>query len=267
MQVRDEQNKVNNVKNKKLAGLCKWAKYHGFSLLFDNPGDSFKEMTDGLLKINCLNSDPKLLFYALLEKALSDIIPSMPGKGDLFCPLPLYSYHVTVWDGVNDGNVGKIKPGYIKVFQDYLQGFPGSFHMGPGFHPIINQSLLMAASIGNITFKFSKLSNWGNNVLVAGLIPADDASKNKLRCIKEKRIALTIKFKEKYGDCFSDHWNKYSPHVSLGYFANKDYGSETAGLINGWTESFRKKLRDCTITFQDISLYGFTDMATLFKRK
>jgi hypothetical protein len=52
----------------------------------------------------------------------------------------------------------------------------------------------------------------------------------------------------------------------LGYFANKDYGSETAGVINGWTDSFRKKLRDCTITFQDISLYGFTDMVTLFKR-
>jgi len=63
-----------------------------------------------------------------------------------------------------------------------------------------------------------------------------------------------------------DEYEKYSPHFTLGYFANKDYGKLfTKDLLNELGKTFKKNLANQTIKFSSISLYGFTDMTTFFK--
>jgi 2'-5' RNA ligase len=57
----------------------------------------------------------------------------------------------------------------------------------------------------------------------------------------------------------------YDPHVTLGYFANEALPSRTMPPISHWSMVTEAVVRHLTVTFESISLYGFTDMATFFK--
>lgn len=60
---------------------------------------------------------------------------------------------------------------------------------------------------------------------------------------------------------------EYVPHVTLGYFANKESAQLATPLIADWAEIFEEMVSDLTITYHSISLYGFADMTTFFKTK
>lgn len=256
---------MNDISNSKLSGINKWANFRGFSLLFDNPGDNYNLLNCGLIKVNCKNDEIKSIFYSKLYEKLIEIIPDFPANDYLFCPLPLSSYHVTFWDGANCDNEKKLNSDCFQLFHNYLHGFPSTFQIIQDFHSLIYLSLLTINSNMGIEFEFDKLTNWGK-VLVARLKPIENETINRLNKIKVERNKLTTNFKDKYGNIFSKHWENYSPHVSLGYFANQDYGKLlNKDLLDKWKEMFKNQLSGLTINFSSISLYGFTNMITFFK--
>ncbi|MCZ6679696.1 MAG: hypothetical protein O7E52_20900 [Candidatus Poribacteria bacterium] len=59
--------------------------------------------------------------------------------------------------------------------------------------------------------------------------------------------------------------SSYDPHVSLGYFANKEHAELATPQIEKWTDAFKKETSGQTITSGSNSLYGFTDMATFLR--
>lgn len=256
---------MNDITLKKLAGLNNWAAYHGFSFLFDNPGDNnYHPLDCGVIKIDCKEDEKKTLLYAKAFDTLSDLIPEFPNNGYLFCRVPLSSYHVTFWDGVTDSNIIKLE-NHSDIFKNYLMGFKKSLRETQPFHDLLNSDLQNINSNVDIEFEFDQLDNWGDQVLVARLKSTNESASN-LKELIQKRKGLTKKFITEYGNVFMDGYEKYSPHFTLGYFANKEYGKLfTKDLLNELGEIFKNKLINQTIKFSSIGLYGFTDMTTFFK--
>ena len=118
------------------------------------------------------------------------------------------------------------------------------------------ESALAATTDRTINFKFDRLTKWGDRVLVARLKPADRGSRDVFEGIAEKRKALSAEFREAFGIGAGE---KYNPHVSLGYFANRELAELSTCRLGEWTGSVRARAGDLVIGFSSISLYGFTD--------
>ena len=124
----------------------------------------------------------------------------------------------------------------------------------------------MASSLrswsGDISFRFGNLEVWGNQVLVARLRPADKTSERHLKDLSERRAALSKSAEDQLGVGFSQN---YSPHISLGYFANEEQGQRAHACREHWTERFTARLNESIITYSSVRMYGFTDMISFFK--
>lgn len=246
----------------KIAGFePRWAPYAGFSILFDNPADSLeKDNGISMIQRNPSAGGP-LVLYRGLEEALAKLNVDRLTCAYLFCPLPPSSYHVTVWDGINQGNVGATAPAIRADWTAFLAGLPLSLTAPPASMQVVSSSALKNW-FGTISFRFEGLALWGDQVLVARLEAAGDESKWSLGSLCADRTVLSKEAGSKYGLDFS---RDLSPHISLGYFANREHGRLASCHVEHWTGRFGESLSDSTITFRSCDVYGFTDMASFFK--
>src|SRR5574338_472367 len=113
------------VSNAKVAGFVpEWAAFRGFSVLFDSPGESLRR-TDRAALLACdVDQDQALGLYRALRDALAALDVRLLTHTYLFCPLPPASYHVTAWDGANDGNLGSVIPQHRDGIAALLEGLP-----------------------------------------------------------------------------------------------------------------------------------------------
>jgi len=58
----------------------------------------------------------------------------------------------------------------------------------------------------------------------------------------------------------------YRPHVSFGYFANKDLARSAAPMVEKLNEILTDELDGMTLDFTSASLYGMEDMQTLYRK-
>jgi hypothetical protein len=251
------------ITNAKVAGFTpRWALFRGFSLLFDNPGRSLTPR-DGRLELTCtVDTDPELTFYRNLRAQIEALDLDLLTHRYLFCPLPPPSYHVTVWDGGNDGNVEQVVGARRSGLEALLNGLPDSLLQPNEFLELPACSPLVQRQDWALRFQLDRLVQWGNAVLVAYLAPADPASTQALEDLTEERRCLTSAFRQAFGIGPSD---TYTPHVSLGYFANQEGAQSAAPHVPDWNQRFQQAMEAQTIIFRQVSLYGFTDMATFFK--
>jgi len=252
------------ITNPKISGFTpQWAQIEGFSILFDNPSDRLLPLDENrdLKLLSCDIEAEELGFYKSLNQTLAQF-PEMPNTY-LFCPLPFHSYHVTLWDGINDANVQDVSRKYRFNVEDLLEDFPNSFLKENEFLHIDEQPLAINME-GPIEFQFDKLIKWGNIALVASLKPANSQSQAILHKVEEERKSLIERYKEYFG--LETCRLSYTPHVSLGYFANKELAELSTPMMDYWNESFLSNTNGQTITFTSNSLYGFNNMATFFKK-
>jgi hypothetical protein len=248
------------ITNLKVGGFDpRWASFRGFSLLFDNPENSLTHLQKGIKQLSVDPNQPKLSLYKKLSEALDQIGRDFLINTYLFCPLPLQSYHVTVWDGGNNANLYFVQQKHRRSFEDFMQRLPESIANATPFTTMITQSSLVNQT-WNLEFEFDQLEIWGNEALVAKLLPYN--SSNDLERLKKERDSLTNDFYKQFGIKPVD---KYTPHVSLGYFANKELAQLATCYLKKWNEVIYKSVYGQTIAFNSISLYGFMDMATFFR--
>ncbi|MCM3786255.1 hypothetical protein M3231_25185 [Neobacillus mesonae] len=247
------------ITNPKISGFIpKWSAFHGFSILFDNPGSSLHPMSN---KHQLLHNDlasKELELYKTLHHTLTSYSEIL--NAYMFCPLPKESYHVTLWDGINDANVQEVNISYRADAEYFLQDLPHSLSDGKQMHAIKSLSLEMADSI---EFKYGQLVKWDNSVLAVKLLPADSPSEAALLQLEEKRKILIQSFSESFELDTCSY--TYTPHVSLGYFANKQLADLTTEQVDEWNKQFETDTKGQTIRFSSNSLYGFTSMDTFFK--
>jgi hypothetical protein len=256
--------------NKKLQ--VTWRPYHGFSLLFDNPGPVAQTLATQTVKTGntwqvmaCNIRIPGLELYSALDDSLN-MIGSRVLKYDCHLyRLPTESYHVTVWDGVNNGNVARISSAHRPPFQSFLDALPDEICEFPSqpFYPTVGTSTLVTRK-RRITFEFDRLTTFGGAAVLAARLKPVKASRTAFTNLKRSRTSLNNKFARRYGHKTAH--SGYTPHVTLGYFSHKAAAAVvTSAQKNAWTSLFAMLARGKTITFESISLYGFTDMATFIK--
>jgi hypothetical protein len=250
------------ITNRKVAGLGPdWAPFRGLSLLFDNPGDSFNRNGCRLdLTLNL--ADPTLVFYRLLHESVVRLGKDHLLHTYLFCCLPPASYHVTAWDGINDGNLDEVPQPHQATLQSLLAGLPDSlFQLTSLVGPLLPSA--RAPRAGEVRFRFQRLGNWSNTSVVAELAPADEESVAALQRLVGLRATWTESFQARFG--ISPSGPHFAPHVTLGYFGNRDLAAQMQPLQGEWSAILAETMRSCVLPLSEISLYGFTDMATFFK--
>jgi hypothetical protein len=94
-------------------------------------------------------------------------------------------------------------------------------------------------------------------------MPAGRESEKGFGRIVNERETLSARFREQFEVGMR---SGYTPHVTLGYFANEKYAELATPEVDRWTELAREIVGHRTITFDSIDLYGFVDMVTFFKR-
>ena len=252
-----------SITNTKVVGFTpRWAAFRGFSLLWDNPGQGVAHSGQRLDLACEIHADAELHFYKALNDSLTALDVTLLSNTYLFCPLPPPSYHVTLWDGGNDGNIAGVFPAQRSHLQDFLTGLPDSLLTPNPITDIPVASSLVTRQNWNVRYCFNSLFKWSNSVLVAGLTPLDEISANISAQISLERRWLNAQYQQAYGIAASDN---YGPHVSLGYFANKEHAQLSTPCLPDWNRIFAERMQGQTLTFQRASLYGFTDMATFFK--
>ena len=251
------------VTNSKIAGFApRWAAFRGFSILFDNPGEGLIRAGERLDLAGEVDGDAGLGFYQALRDGLDSLDVDLLTRTYLFCPLPPPSYHVTVWDGGNDGNVGEVFPEQRPKLEDLLAGLPDSLTRPSELTDMAAASALVARRGWDIRFRFDQLALWGNSVLVARLAPADADAARAVEELGHERGLLSARFRQTFGIGPSE---RYGPHVSLGYFANREAAQLATPCVDGWNRQLEARMAGATLLFQQASVYGFSDMATFFK--
>ena len=210
------------------------------------------------MKLDNVPSHPTLGLYQACVDALDRIDTNLLTNTYLFCPLPPSSYHVTVWDDLNVRNLINMNPSEQETWRDFVNKLPNSFCENSEFTGWTSASSLSQNLDWNITFQFDILYKWGSGMGVF-LKPADQESAQILKEIENRREDFYENFPVKITH------PKYTPHVTLGYFGNKESAQLATPLIADWEKIFEEAVKDQTITYHSISLYGFTDMITFFK--
>ena len=251
------------ISNQKIAGFePRWADFRGYSLLFDNPGDSLMSSGALLNLDNQIETEPALGFYRALNASLLVIGREMLTRSYLFCPLPPASYHVTVWDGGNDANVAAVVPPYRADMEAQLKHLPPSLAQQNPLTDLVGTSSL-AAYKAELTFRFDRLVKWGNSVLVARLMPSEE-TQAQFQELVALRSLLSAEFAALTG---LNPSKQYTPHVSLGYFANQEAAQQATPCVEEWSEKVREHVGNQCLRFCSVGLYGFTDMAHFFKTR
>ncbi|WP_028548359.1 hypothetical protein [Paenibacillus sp. UNC451MF] len=253
-----------NITNRKVQGFQPvWAPFNGFSLLFDNPGHSYVTLNDGsnFERVNCQYGESETALYSSLWNVVGNA--KHLSHKFLLCHLPLHSYHVTVWDGINDYNVHNLSGQDQEEADELLRSLPYSSLMESSLLDSDAMTSLMNSE--SITFKFEMLENWNNSGVVARVQPADSESAAKLKTMEKNRDTLNQYVQKRFG--FATATAVYKPHVSVGYFANKEQGAQSQEAIEELNAVLEQELKDQRIIFSGISLYGMTDMATFIRKK
>lgn len=251
------------ITNPKIAGFApRWAPFGGFSVLFDNPGQGLTAVGRQLFLTSDVDADPALGFYRGLRDNLARLGGDQLTNRYLFCHLPSPSYHVTLWDGGNHGNVGAVLSEHRQKLDDLLAGLPESLSLAHELiSPVIDSAVVGPLGEG-LRFRYDRLELWGDVVLVARLAAADPESATRLDMLIAERRRLTADFRATYGIGPGDD---YRPHVSLGYFADRELARRARSCLVDWEDSFSEPMAGQELFFAGASLYGFTDMATFFK--
>jgi hypothetical protein len=251
------------ITNPKVAGFVpQWAPFRGFSVLFDNSDASL--VGAGSLKqlAGDVDGDPALGFYRALRDAITGLDLRVLRHTYLFCPLPSLSYHVTVWDGANDGSLNSGTPSQRQVFEHLIADLPQAFSQPHPLIQLVAESELVRRKDWNIQFCFNRLQLVGHTVLLAELAPADSEAELRMQELVSARRALSEATQALYG---ISPYERFWPHVSLGYFANHELAQLAMPCVPLWDALFRERLANQRLTFSSASIYGFSDMVTFFR--
>lgn len=241
------------ITNPKIASLDPtWRRYHGVSVLFDNPGT---RPGPGIVRLEAIPVDDpdQQRLYDALAAAFTDedcVLRNRYG----FCPLPRHSYHVTVCDGPNERDAAA---GAAAI----LEGLPDSLdRLDAEMGYLARARVLAAAGTNAVLLEASEIVVWGH-VLAVRLSPVDAPARVALERIARARSELV--------DDLRTHLRlrtqPWRPHVSVGYFPNRNAAARAHAERRAWSGSLPQNLRS-TIAFDSAAVYGFTDMASFFRR-
>ncbi len=255
------------IEHPKIANLTPlWAELHGFSLLFDNPGPCLIPQPNGM---QLLHNEPLTVpghrFFGLMVQQLERLgLPHLMNAYG-FCPLPPPSYHVTVWDGLSQLRLPEMEPSMQTQMGSFLQQLPDSLASRQAFMEEVKPGALLAREGWEISFVFSHLSSRTGGGLAAVLRPANDTSAHLLQQLRTGRQRLSQAFSHSLQ--FPHDPDVYVPHVTLGYFLNRELSGRLSAHVElaQWSRQLGEALEGSSLTFTSVGLYAYTSMAHFFR--
>ena len=249
------------VNNKKVAsfGPLEYAPFAGQTVLFDNPGRSTIREGD-LSRLQCDLSDPSLNLYTKLKDALSEKVGIVRLMEEYrFCPLPSNTFHVTLSDGINEGNISFLSKEVRAKMEEAFKDMPRMMQDCQ----LATFNTEYFESRGPIGFRFSELTVFegASPSLVATIEIADASYKSVFDTLAAWRSSVD-RYWCRLGKPSSPEW---IPHISLGYFADSYYVPHAKECLARWTDLMRKESEQALIEFRGASLYGFTDMVSFWR--
>jgi hypothetical protein len=257
-QMRNYHRMLNPVNPKlEVLGLeAKFAPFKGYSLLFDNPAEAYDDR-DGVRYVACRG--PGTEFYRALFDAFEALDIRQLRLGFSLCPLDPRSAHCTCLDGHNPVNLEQVHSDHRGRIAGFLDALPVSMTDAAAALPEF-ASAHLATKEWPIDFMFDELAIWGGIALVAKLKPADEPSRANLQKLEEARAEFVAGASH-----LGLQYNKLTPHISLAYFADPQFGERAEMQVPYWTGVFQPRLSGIRLRFRRVSLHGFTDMVTFFK--
>jgi hypothetical protein len=246
------------ITNAKVAGFIpRWAQFHGFSIILDQPDSCYLRLPKGLSELDCsLSSDQGIDLYRGLDRMISQLGEDDLGRRYLFCRLPFASYHVTLLDGINDNNVACVADDIRAGVKDWLRQSP-FFHLPEPLKMVELHKRL----IEPLTYTFDRLEIFDDQALVALLRP---------KVGSEDAHSKLTKFRGDLADAIAQTGIlttvSYAPHVSVGYFMNQQYGALARAMLPTWTSQARHEIEELSLTFSSVGLHMFTDMSHFFRK-
>lgn len=266
---------ITNNKIESIGSSVKWARFPGFSFLFDNPTDNFDRLAANdsslIYQLSSDLDDPNLILYNKLYYGIRELIEKPRQNNPFICLLPPYSYHVTALDTINKDNVNFLRRAYYSEFMDLFKRLPDSICEESSIYRVSQQFSALSNKSWELKFSFKQLANFSDRALVA-LLEIEHDSKSHFDVFLKIRSRTKNFIKEFYGKTI-DVQHNYLPHITLAYFANSQSAAYfTEQNLKILSLELRNNLKDSWddptfISFSSASLYGFTDMVRFFKRK
>ncbi|MGV3614072.1 MAG: hypothetical protein ACO1SV_01940 [Fimbriimonas sp.] len=250
-----------SISEPKLAGFVpRWAAFPGFSLLFDNPARAYR-LDSGLEELACdVADEPSLEFYWRVRTALEaqNLDRLLQTYG--FCALPPKSYHVTAYDVANQGDLTRCKSDCRDSLRELLESPIDAARFS---HPLLKAATEsgVATRPWDIAFRYGSLRISGR-VMIVLLAPHGSDDKAKLDAFVETRRTLDGIYASEFG---VGGGAKFTPHLSLGYFANAEGGELAKARLRDWDETISAAVGDLPLSFRSASLHGFRTMAEFFR--
>lgn len=250
-----------SINSSKIEGFVPlWKLMRGWSLLFDTPG----MVAPSAQLVNFDDGNPSINFFRNLSRAFDERESLSMTNAFLFCPLPAHSFHVTVLDGVNDHVVHSISNDFRPAFLTYLANVRNELTLPEPFGEMFESSSLLRQTDWNIRFSLGETVIWEHShALAVKLEPADEVSRTQLSILESEREHLYGKLNALLK---ADWFRPFSPHVTLGYFANPESALWARSCLPTWADKIEKAVGNETIAFHSISLYGFDRMSCFFKK-
>jgi quercetin dioxygenase-like cupin family protein len=237
------------------------ALFHGYSYLLDNPGNSLVIAPEGVSLLSCDRSAgarKDLVLYSKLASVLRQLESRL--RPFCFCPLSLASFHVTLWDGLNQSNGASLAMAKRAEYEAFARTLPASV-AGPA-SPVLPPAVVSLDRRWTVRFRFKELHIWVEPAaLVALLEPADEESKAAVEILEQHRLDLDATF----GEIGKPPNRSWTPHVSCGYFKTSEDASAAKGQLAAWTELVKAELGDQTMEFSSASLYSFSSMERFYR--
>lgn len=235
-----------------------WKTMRGWSLLFDRPGADAASA-----QLVRYGHNPDIRFFERLSAAFDPQAQQAMLRDFLLCFLPSDSYHVTVLDGVNDDILPLIALEYRPVFSAYLEGMRRSLALPEPFAYLIGRSDLVQKKDWDIHFEFKELSLWAHSqALTVQLAPADAPSAVRLASLTMARANLNTRLETILQTQLVK--KPFTPHITLGYFANLEGLQLAKTHLAEWSDRVKSAVAGETITFDKVSIHGFSNMASFF---
>jgi hypothetical protein len=181
-----------------------------------------------------------------------------------FCPLPRPTFHVTLCDGVHEGELWRLLPSARDEVAAFLAGIARRPAAPPEPPPSLGffyaPDLPEQAARAPVAFAAHSLARTGH-ALVVRLEPRDAVSAERLDVVRQARARVAEQAR-----AIGLDRSVWIPHVTLGYFANRDLAARADAQVDAWWEQASRELGDVAVELGPASIYCFTDMVSFFRR-
>jgi hypothetical protein len=251
------------ITNPKLSGVepATWTPYPGVSLLYEDAGCASSRGVESLERLAAVAARDDEL-YRQLRGGVDEFVLIARDRGVGLSPLPLYSYHVTLCDAVNQGNRTQVRDPYRQDVDDTLDALPdGLLRSNDLMWLMSDPEPRWRVRRDPVGFRVAGLGVWGH-ALVARLAPRDGRS---LSAAARHEIARE-QFASRLDARLGLEVQAWRPHVTLGYLANEDDAARVRDRFLGpWQDVALGRTDGTSVTFVSASVYGFTDMANFWR--